>query len=70
MAIDHVTEFKEDIQEFHKVTRQFYNGELTVPQYKSFSGGFGSYAQRGGERSMLVSDLPEGRSIRTICHLL
>lgn len=60
MAIDHVTEFKEDIQEFHKVTRQFYNGELTVPQYKSFSGGFGSYAQRGGERSMLRLRLAGG----------
>lgn len=31
-----------------------------MPQYKSFSGGFGSYAQRGGERSMLRLRLTGG----------
>jgi ferredoxin-nitrite reductase len=53
MAVNHYTEFKEDIEEFKKVARLFYKKELTVPEYKSLSGGFGSYAQRGGEKSML-----------------
>lgn len=60
MAIDHVEEFREDLKEFHKMTEKFYKGEVTVPQYKSFSGGFGSYAQRGGERSMLRLRLTGG----------
>lgn len=54
-------QFKEDLKEFHEVTGQFYRKEITVPQYKSFSGGFGSYAQRGGERSMLRLRLPAGQ---------
>ena len=54
-------QWKEDYKEFEKVTRQFYAGEITVPQYKGFSGGFGSYAQRGGKASMLRLRLPGGR---------
>lgn len=54
-------EWKADYEEFEKVTRQFYAGEVTVPQYKGFSGGFGSYAQRGGKASMLRLRLPGGR---------
>ena len=54
-------QFREDLKEFHEVTGQFYRKEITVPQYKSFSGGFGSYAQRGGERSMLRLRLPAGQ---------
>ena len=60
MAKDHVTEFKPDIKEFQEVTEKFYNKEISVPEYKSFSGGFGSYAQRGGERSMLRLRLAGG----------
>ncbi len=54
-------EWKKDYEEFEKVTRQFYAGEVTAPQYKGFSGGFGSYAQRGGKKSMLRLRLPGGR---------
>ena len=54
-------QWREDYKEFEKVTRQFYAGEVTVPQYKGFSGGFGSYAQRGGKASMLRLRLPGGR---------
>lgn len=54
-------EWKKDYEEFEKVTRQFYAGEITVPQYKGFSGGFGSYAQRGGKAGMLRLRLPGGR---------
>lgn len=58
---NYADEFRQDIAEFHKITRQFYNKEITVAQYKGFSGGFGSYAQRGGERSMLRLRLCGGR---------
>ena len=53
-------EFREDLKEFHEMTRMFYAKEITVPEYKGFSGGFGSYAQRGGERSMLRLRLAGG----------
>ena len=56
-----MTEWKKDYEEFEKVTRQFYNVEVSVPEYKGFSGGFGSYAQRGGKASMLRLRLPGGR---------
>ena len=32
--------WKKDYEEFEKVTRQFYAGEVSVPEYKGFSGGF------------------------------
>lgn len=60
MKQDEVNKFKEDLKEFHRVTEQFYKKEITVPQYKSVSGGYGSYAQRGGERSMLRLRLTGG----------
>lgn len=52
--------FKKDLAEFHEMTKKFYRKEITVPEYKSFSGGFGSYAQRGGEKSMLRLRLAGG----------
>lgn len=58
---DYAKEFLPDIEEFHEITRKFYNKEISVPQYKGFSGGFGSYAQRGGERGMLRLRLCGGR---------
>ncbi len=42
-----------DLKEFVETTKRFYNKEVSVGDYKGFSGNFGSYAQRGGERSML-----------------
>lgn len=56
----YIEEFKGDLKEFHEMTNKFYRGEVSVPEYKSFSGGFGSYAQRGGERSMLRLRLSGG----------
>ena len=53
--------WKKDYEEFEKVTRDFYEGKVSVPEYKGFSGGFGSYAQRGGKASMLRLRLPGGR---------
>lgn len=60
MSKDHVAEFREDLKEFHEMTRKFYNKEINVAQYKGFSGGFGSYAQRGGNASMLRLRLAGG----------
>ena len=48
MSDDYLNEFLPDLAEFREKTMAFHNGELTVPQYKGFSGGFGSYAERGG----------------------
>lgn len=53
MRQEYLDRFREDLNEFYDMTAKFYRKEITVPEYKSFSGGFGSYAQRGGERSML-----------------
>ncbi len=53
--------WKKDYEEFEKVTRDFYDGKVSVSEYKGFSGGFGSYAQRGGKASMLRLRLPGGR---------
>ncbi len=50
---NHVEEFREDLKEFDEMTDKFYKKEINVAQYKGFSGGFGSYAQRGGSASML-----------------
>ena len=60
MKKDYAEEFRHDLDEFYEMTEKFYNKEITVPQYKSFSGAFGSYAQRGGERSMLRLRLTGG----------
>ncbi len=64
MAIDHTAEFSNDLKEFQKMTEKFYQKELTVPEYKHFSGAYGSYAQRGGGRSMLRLRLTGGEITR------
>ncbi len=56
-----VEEFKEDFAQFREMTDKFYAKEVSVKDYKGFSGGFGSYAQKGGEASMLRLRLPGGR---------
>ena len=38
---------KKQIEEFREKTEKFSKGEINVAEYKSFSGKFGSYAQRG-----------------------
>lgn len=58
---DFKQEFWPDMKEFRDVTNRFYQGELTTAQYKNISGGFGSYAQRGGKRGMLRLRLCGGR---------
>ena len=57
---DHAAEFRGDLKEFHEMTEKFYKKDINVAQYKGFSGGFGSYAQRGGNASMLRLRLTGG----------
>lgn len=53
MFKDYLSEFLPDLEEFKEKTMKFHNKEITVPEYKGFSGGFGSYAERGGDTHML-----------------
>ncbi|MEZ3424074.1 MAG: nitrite/sulfite reductase [Lachnospiraceae bacterium] len=61
MAKDFLEEFIPDLDEFREKTMAFHNKEITVPEYKGFSGGYGSYAQRGGEKHMLRLRLAGGQ---------
>lgn len=53
--------WKPDLSEFEEKTRAFYAGELNKSAYKSFSGYYGSYAQRGGKANMLRLRMPAGQ---------
>ena len=44
---------KNEIQEFRETVNKFFNKELSVKDFKGMSGGFGCYAQRGGNAMML-----------------
>ena len=55
-----IREFRGDLREFKEMTEKFYRKEISIPDYKHFSGGFGSYAQRGGTKSMLRLRLTGG----------
>ena len=61
MLKHYADEFREDLIEFREITNKFYKKEISVIEYKGFSGGFGSYAQRGGEAGMLRLRLTGGR---------
>lgn len=61
MPKDYLTEFLPDLAEFREKTIQFHEGVLSVAEYKKFSGGFGSYAQRGGQKHMLRLRMAGGR---------
>ncbi len=61
MSKDYLTEFLPDLKEFREKTMKFHDGEITVAEYKGFSGGFGSYAQRGGKKHMLRLRMAGGR---------
>lgn len=52
--------WKEDYRAFEEATGQFYSGEMDAKTYKGISGGFGSYAQKGGKASMLRLRMPGG----------
>lgn len=58
---DYFLEYLPDLEEFEEKTMKFHNGEMTVAEYKGFSGGFGSYAERGGKTHMLRLRLAGGQ---------
>lgn len=51
---------REKIQNFATTCEKFYNGELTIPEYKSISGGFGTYSERNHKTGMLRLRIPAG----------
>lgn len=53
--------WEQELSEFYKQTDLFYAGEVKQAVYKGFSGFYGSYAQRGGQASMLRLRMPAGR---------
>ena len=56
--------WKQDLPAFREKTAAFYSGELDQGAYKGFSGLYGSYAQRGGQASMLRLRMTAGRVTR------
>lgn len=57
---ENYTQLQAEIQAFHTQTLRFLNKELNVKEYKSLSGGFGCYAQRGGQTFMLRLRINQG----------
>ena len=53
--------WKQELPEFRAKTAAFYAGELDKAAYKGFSGLYGSYAQKGGQASMLRLRMTAGR---------
>ncbi len=70
MAKDYLTQFLPDLEEFKEKTLQFHKGELTIAEYKHFSGGFGSYAQRGVQKHMLRLRMAGGRLTKERLHFI
>ncbi len=54
------TSIRSEIQDFAKVCESYYNGELSIPEYKSVSGGFGTYSERGHKTGMVRLRIPAG----------
>ncbi len=54
-------EFKPDLEEFFEMTEKFHKQEISKGEYKGFSGGYGSYAQRDGKLHMLRLRMTGGR---------
>ena len=53
-------EYRAILPRFNDATEKFYSGEMSVKEYKGISGGFGSYAQRGGKEGMVRFRLSGG----------
>lgn len=53
-------QLRKETEAFHEQTLKFMRKELNVKEYKGYSGGFGSYAQRGGELFMLRLRMNQG----------
>ena len=65
-----IQKFLADLARFREMTRKFYLKELSVPEYKHISGGFGSYAQRGGTASMLRLRLTGGEITKEMLNFI
>ena len=61
MNTTYIERYKESLPAFREMTDKFYKKEVSVKDYKGFSGFYGSYAQRGGEASMLRLRMTAGR---------
>ena len=53
-------ELLKEIEVFYEQTKRFLNKELSVKEFKGYSGGFGSYAQRGAQSFMLRLRMNQG----------
>ncbi|WP_323091288.1 nitrite/sulfite reductase [Allobaculum sp. JKK-2023] len=53
--------FKKQIPLFKEKSEEFYNKTMNMKDYKSFSGKYGSYAQRGGKKNMLRLRMTAGK---------
>ena len=53
-------EIRASIKDFAKTCEKYYNGELSIPEYKSISGKFGTYSERGHKTGMLRLRVPGG----------
>ena len=58
---DYMNAFREDLAQFDEATRAFYTGEMSKQDYKGISGGFGSYAEKGGHSGMIRLRMTAGR---------
>lgn len=57
---DLLKQFDKETDDFKQYCEAFYNGELSPAEYKSKSGGFGTYAERGLRTGMLRLRIPAG----------
>lgn len=62
---DLMTDYKErfagDSEQFEQAAKAFFGGEMSKQDYKGISGGFGSYAEKGGASGMLRLRMTAGR---------
>lgn len=55
-----IEELRSELDEFYIQTKKFIQKEISVKDFKGYSGGFGSYAQRGGQSFMLRLRMNQG----------
>ncbi len=53
--------YKKTLPKLREATEAFYSGKMSVKEYKGISGGFGTYAQRGGTEGMVRLRMAGGR---------
>ena len=58
---DYKERFAGESEQFEKAAKAFFGGEMSKQDYKGISGGFGSYAEKGGSSGMLRLRMTAGR---------